>query len=1180
MPLRYLMGRAHANLQETLFQEISRRKGENPEGRFFLIVPEQFTLQTERALIESQDLLGILNVEVLSFTRLGYRIFNEVGGITSVVIDELGKNMMIKKILQEHREKLLMYEKISDQQGFANKMAEMITELKRHRITPIELHQTIRQLEDEGQEDSPINYKLWDISMIYEKLNQTFENHYFDSEDRMDQMIEYLPRAEFIKDTEVWIHGFYQYTPQMESLIETLEKQTKNITITFVMDNNPREEEQELFAVPEKALRKFRTMAKKEGIREEFIYLEQEKNHDIPGALEHIEQEFYAYPFQKYPEVPGGIELYAGANPYGEVEQMARRIISLVREKNYRFRDIAIVSGNIQGYTMLIRRAFEEYGIPFFLDEKRSSMDRPAMEWILSALKTVESNYRYDQVFRFLKTGLHTLTLEEVESLENYALAYGIRGSAWKEDFRYGKEETLDELNGIRKRFIDPFLSLEKPLKGKKKVEEKTRSLFRFMEIQGLKEKLDLWLLQLKQQGHFESHSENTQVWNQTMEIFDQLVEILGSQKLSLKEYIKVLESGFEAAEVGVIPSTIDQVLVGNLERSRAQDIKAMFLIGGNDGVIPYIEEKEELFLDHERVLLKKKGLEIEEDGETKLFEQNYGIYLALSKPRHYLWFSYAVSDNEGRALRPSILVERFLSLFPKLVIRDERFDRQEELEKISTASGTFKGLTDKMREYVEGKDINPLWWDVYGFYVGKKEWQQPRKTMVQGLFYQNQQERIDGDLAKALYETPVRASASRFEKYHHCPFAHFVSYGLRPKERKKYEVQTVDMGDLFHQSIDTFAKQSEEQKLDWQTMDPKQGEALVEAVIDELAPSFGNGVLTSSYRYQYLTRRLKRISKKTVKTLIEQVQQGDFMPFKHEFAFGGGMVDKLPFVIELSGGEKIYLEGRIDRLDRLVEEGNSYLKVMDYKSGYAEFDLNALYHGLKIQLLLYLDAALSYESLGQQGTLRPAGVFYFKIEDPMVKDPGSDEPRAEEREAYERAVEKEINKQLKMKGLALKDVSILKKMDKNLGSASEILPVGIKKDGEFNKSSSVASKEEFQGMIQYVRRLLRESGEDILKGKITVSPCKVGDRAPCDYCDYGGICQFDLQLKDNQFRYLKDRKPEEVLERIMEKSGFQRKSPDQRPDQNQAQTHALDQSKEQSINHWKEYKKEGEKDA
>ncbi len=1164
MPLRYLMGRAHSNLQKTLFQEISRRQEENPEGRFFLIVPEQFTLQTERALIESQELLGILNVEVLSFTRLGYRVFNEVGGITSVVIDELGKNMMIKKILQEHREKLLMYEKISDQLGFAKKMGEMITELKRHRITPIELHQTISQLEDEGQEDSPINYKLWDISMIYEKLNQRLEDNYLDSEDRMNQMIAYLPDASFIKDTEIWVHGFYQYTPQMESLIETLEKEGKNVTLTFVMEQNPREEEKELFSVPEKALLKFRAMAKESQIKETFIYSKEGNIDSIPKALQHIEREFYAYPYEKFPENPEGIELFAGANPYGEVEEMARRIISLVREKNYRFRDIAIVSGNIQGYTMLIRRAFEEYGIPFFLDEKRSSVDRPVMEWILSALKTVETNYRYDQVFRFLKTGFHNLTVDEVESLENHVLAYGIRGKSWKEDFCYGKEETLDELNEIRKKFIAPFLILEKPLKGKKNVEEKTKSLFKFMDKQGLKEKLDAWLQKLKQQGHFESHSENTQVWNQTMEIFDQLVEILGNQKLSLKEYIKVLESGFEGAEVGVIPSTIDQVLVGNLERSRAQDIKAMFLIGGNDGVIPYIEEKEELFLDHERVLLKKKGLEIEEDGETKLFEQNYGIYLALTKPESYLWFSYSVSDNEGKALRPSILVERFLSLFPKLEIRDERFDREEELEKISTASGTFNGLTDKMREYVEGKDIDPLWWDVYSFYVEKDEWQQRRRTMVKGLFYENQRESIDSSLAKKLYETPVRASASRFEKFHNCPFAHFVSYGLRPKERKKYEVQTVDMGDLFHQSIDSFAKRSEEQKLNWKTMDPRQGEALVEAVIDELAPSFGNGVLTSSYRYQYLTQRLKRISKKTVKTLIEQVQQGEFEPYKHEFAFGGGMVEKLPFVIELSGGEKIHLEGRIDRLDRLVEEDGSYIKVMDYKSGYAEFDLNALYHGLKIQLLLYLDAALSYESLGQGETLRPAGVFYFKIEDPMVKDPGSEDPTEDQREAYEKAVEKEINKQLKMKGLALKDVEVLKKMDQNLGAGSEILPVGIKKDGDFKKTSSVASEEEFQGMIQYVRNLLKESGEDILQGKITVSPCKVGDRTPCDYCEYGGICQFDLQLKDNQFRYLKDRKPEEVLGKILEKSGVQSQS----------------QSETESEKNSKTYGKEGGKNA
>ena len=1130
MTFHYLIGRAHKNLQNQLFQRIVKSGKENPQKNILCIVPEQFTLQTERDLIDSQNLQGMMQIEVLSFTRLAQRIFSEVGGITRVEINELGKNMMIRKLLEEYKEDLLVYEKLTDKPGFTHTMSEMIRELKQHRIQPSELNQMISLMEEE-RTSGGLTKKLWDIGLIYEQLEKAYENLYWDQEDRMEALAESIEKSGFIKESEVFIHGFYEYTPQMRKVIEEIGKHAGNLTFSFIMDSAAKAEEGDLFSVPRKSLLGFQKIAAKLEIQENYMHVNEKQ--ERPPELAYIEQNFFAYPSIPYSEKPEKITLFAGKNPQGEVEGVARKIVEMLREEGTRFRDIAVVAGDLSMYGPLVKRVFDEHGIPYFLDQKRLSMEQPPISWIRYALRTVESQFGYEDFFRFLKTGFHPLEDEEVEALENLAIETGLKGKKWKTPFTEINHEGLFAMEDNRIKLIPHFMDLEEKLKQGKTVKEKIEGLIHFMEAFTLSSRIENWLEGLKEKGNFESYSLNSQVWNQCLEIFDQMVAILGDREMNLPIFIKVLESAMEAGEVGVIPSTADQVLVGSVERSRAQEIKGLFIIGANDGLLPQIREGNPLLLDRERKMLRKQGLSLEEDSETKLFEENYNIYLLLSKPKESLWFSYSIADGEGKALRPSIFTERFASLFPHLDTLDERFEQRGKYSQVSSGKGTFSVLTEKMRDFVDGIDVPEIWWHIYRYYEKDEEWNSRVLEMKKGLFYKNQQKNLQPEIARKLYEPPLRASVSRFEGYHNCPYAHFVRYGLRPKERKTFEVENVDMGELFHESIDGFAKKTEGQGISWKNIDEAEAEKMVEQVLEDLVPDFRYGVLKSNYRYQYLTRRMKRIARKSVRTMVEQVKKGEFLPYQHELYFNGMDHDQIPFVVELKTGEKIYLEGRIDRLD-LYEEGNeAYLKVMDYKSGYGDFDLSRFYHGLKIQLLLYLDAALAYEGMMRGKEVKPAGVFYFKIDDPMIQDPTDGDPDVRKREAIEKSIQDSINKELKMNGLAIKNVEILKKIDRNLSSSSDILPVGLKKDGDFYANASVASEEEFKMLIGYVRGMLKESGEEILQGKIGITPCKIAKYTPCGYCSYKGICQFDSRLEDNQYRVLKKMKDEEVYQNI-----------------------------------------------
>ncbi len=1133
MKIRYILGRAGSGKTRRIFKEIKYKLEQSGENKLLLLVPEQFTLQTEVDLITTNELPGIMRVEVISFQRLAHKVFDEVGGLKKIDINELGKIMVLKRLFDKHAKELEVYSKTSKQQGFLANFCTLITELKRNEIYPDTLKETVDSIEEENI----FTRKLRDISFMYEKFAEYMDGRYTDEEDKLSMLIDKIDEAEFLEGAEIWIDGFSGFTAQEYRILENLILKVEKTNLALTQDTSKKSRDKELFTPTDKTFKKIREIAQRHNIEETQTLLNPEINK--ASELKHIEREIYAYPYNRYDKEVDSIEIFSGTNQHTEIENAACKIISLVRDKGYKWKDIALVNSSMDSYGLTIKRVFNEYGIPFFIDEKRNIMNNPIIKLILSSMDILSRNYRYEDVFRFIKTGFCALDKEETEKIENFALKYGIGGDRWFKEFNYDNEkpEYLEEINEIRKKFITPFTDIKDKLRARKPVSDFSSFLFNFLMGLGIEEKLDIWIDALKEKGRLEYVNEYTQIWNIIMEVLNQLVEILGDNKVNIREYKKILEAGFSQYKVGIIPPTIDQVLVGNLERSRSHNIKALFVVGVNDGILPSGPNDNGLLLDEEKLMIKEKGIELPSDSETRLKEEEFSIYSAMSKPSEYLRISYALSDSEGKALRPSILMDKVKKLYPSLkqisdiVKANTLEDEKRQLSMVSLPTPTFKYLIENLRLKLDGKPVYDLWDEVYDWYYQSQDWDKRRNIMIEGLFHNNQEGYIGEERAKSLYNSPLKSSISRLERFVNCPFAHFINYGLKPEERKEYKVRIPDIGNLFHDSMEQFSKKLSVENLRWSDIDKKKSDEIVEKVIDEIAPNFGYSILESSYRYKYLVNKLKRVSKRAAWTLTEHIKKGDFTPSLYEIEFGDESFSRVPpIIIELSDGQQVKLEGRIDRVDILKNEDGSYVKIIDYKSGSKRFSLSDVYYGLQIQLIVYLDAVLENKDKLRIDDSHPGGVFYFKLDDPMIESNDSDVEN----------IEKEIMRKLKMDGIITKDIKIVKAMDRNIEEErnSLVIPANLKRDGHFSKSSSVLDEKEIYSLIRHVRNLVIEIGGEILKGNIKIEPCKVENNVSCTYCGYNAICQFDKNFENNNYKVIRKLKDDEVIKKIKVEDG------------------------------------------
>lgn len=1128
MKLKYIIGRSGSGKTHHIISEINERINSAEQNQLILIVPEQFTLQAERDLIKKMKKEGIIQVEVLSFTRLAHKVFNEVGGLSKTHINDIGKQMILRKLLNELNDDLTIYKKAYRQEGFISKLNDLIVEFKQHDVDVIDLLDFVEKSKD----SNIVNMKMKDVTLIFQAFNNYLEKRYIDTEDCVNLLIEKIKESSFLEGSEIWIDSFHKMTPQTMKIVEELTSKAKEITITFTMDAEEDERSSDLFQTVKNTFNNTRKMAKRQNISEEILKFD---NSNIKSTkseeIGHIETELYAYPYKKFASQNKDIRIFEAVNTYNEIENVAMRIIDLVRKHNYRWRDIAVITADSEQYNPLLKRSFAEYPIPYFMDEKRKITEHPIIELILSAIDVISKNFRYDDVFRYLKTDLCNIKKSEHEKLENYVLRYGIRGAKWQRE-NFGIEfksdekirDAIIEIEELRKKVITPLAKLKNNTKGKMKVSEITNALLKLLIDLEIEKKLTGWIEELKAKKRYDYVNENTQIWNTVSTILEQMVEILGDNIVTIKEYGEVLKAGFIASEIGVIPGTIDQVLVGNIDRSRSHDLRALFVIGVNDGILPSINERDGILQEHERLLLKEDGLNLGLDSSSKIYEEKLGIYLAFTKPNEKLFLSYALADLEGKALRQSLIIDKVKKIFGgSMVESDVSINLSNSLNTITTPNSSFKYMIEKLRKSLDGDgSFDETWKNVFAWYSTSREWDSKLKMALDGLFHDNQPINISNEKNKKLYGDQIKTSISRLEKFANCPFSHYIAYGLRPAERKKYEFTHMDAGNFFHRAIDDFGKTVRDKELIWKELSNNEIEEISNQVLDIIGEEFGRGILSSTYRYKYQFELIKRVCKKAIEVLTTHLKKGDFEPLGYEICFGEGK-EYPPIVVELTDGEKIYIEGKIDRVDCMQDEDeNVYVKIIDYKSGSKNIDFNEVLQGLQMQLLMYASAIISGLKAEDANAL-PAGIFYFKIDKPLI----TTSEKAKEK------IEKEINKTLKMKGLALNDVKILRNMDKDMGIYSEVIPAGIKKDNTTTAPSSVVGEVDFANLIEYTNKKAKELCESMLNGEIKVQPSKTKNTNACAYCDFSAICQFDTLIENNKYKNIGGKSKNVIIEEI-----------------------------------------------
>lgn len=1170
--LRFIYGRAGSGKTHRCLEEIRQALRHSQEGpALILLVPEQATFQMEYALATTPELEGIMRAQVLSFRRLGWRVLLETGGAARVPIGELGKRMVLRRLLDQHQGELRVFGRSAGQHGFADCLARAIGELKTYRINPDGLAEATGSFSGSRQ---LLGDKLADLQLLYQELENFLSTRYTDPDDYLNLLADRLHRSPTVQDAEIWVDGFTGFTPQEFAVLKGMLETARRVNVTLCLDSARLVdglEEDDLFYPPWETMVQINRLAKEIGVPvEEPVILGETPlaggktllgdklslGETTPfrfrhnAALAHLEKFYYRYPAEAFTGEVHGLTIAAGANRRAEVEAAAREIIRLCRDEGFRWREVAVIQRDLENYQELIVTVFSDYGIPFFIDRKRPVMHHPLIELIRSVLETALRDWSYEPVFRYLKTDLATVSRGKVDILENYILAHGIRGSRWTDetDWTYRRRYTLGEdtevsvkeaaelavINKTRRRAAADLLEFTKRVKGAKTAREFTTALCDLLKDLKVARKLERWSAAAEKAGQLEKAREHVQIWGSVLGLLDEVVEVLGEEELTLETYQAVLDAGLESLRLGLIPPGLDQVLVGSVDRSRnPSHVRAVFLLGASDGVLPARPGFDGIFNDKERELLETAGVKLAPGGRRRAFDEQFLVYTALTRAGEKLWVSYPLTDDEGRAIAPSQVITRLKELMPQVKekiclvepVGSDAISRQaaqgtgreteqaiesRDFEFIVNPNRTLGYLASRLREVKAGRSIDPVWFAVYNWFMGDAGRKEQAGTVLQGLFQLNREKPVSRENSRRLYGQPLRAGVSRIEKFRSCPFAHFANYGLRLKERAMFRLAAPDMGEFFHAALKGFAERLREESLDWGQLSPEACIRLSGEVVEGLVPQLQSEILLSTKRLRYLTRKLKQIVDRAVLVLAEHARRSSFRPVGLELSFGseGGLP---PVTIKLADGTDLELNGRIDRVDLAETPEGAYLRVIDYKSGENKVSLPEIYHGFRLQLLTYLHVALTHSAIlaGREGL--PGGIFYFMVKDPTISHKG---PLTRE------LVEQAVLKKLKMRGLLLADTEVFRMMDNQVeNGTSALVPAGLKKDGTFRSDSQVITAEQFQLLRKHLEGLLAESGEAILGGEAGIVPFRDKAGSACRFCPFRPVCRFDLQLTENRYR-------------------------------------------------------------
>lgn len=1118
MSLQFIFGNSGSGKSTYLYQKIIEESMQRPDGNFIVIVPEQFTMQTQKDLVMAHPRGGIMNIDVLSFQRLAHRIFEEVGADQRSVLSETGKNLMLRKVAIQEQEKLKVLGSRMNRPGYVSEVKSVLSELMQYEVSDFEL----QEMEQKTENRRLLNAKLEDLQVLYRAFLAYRRDRFLKPEEIYDVLCQVAGESALLKNSVLAFDGFAGFTPSQLRVLEELLVYCPKVYLTVTLDAREsafgKLQEHDLFAPSRRLVQAVseaaRSAARRMGGNDTmFLPPVVLGKTSLPrfkksGALFHLEQNLFRSRRQCYGRIPEEISMHISKNPAAEVHFAARTISYLVREKDLRYRDIAVITGDLSSYNNYVKHIFPQYEIPAFVDETRQILLNPCLEFVRGALELVQRDYAAEAVFRCLRTGMAGFSADETDELENYVLAAGIRGHRkWKKTWEYRpaqrREEALEKVNAYRERLVERFEPFaEKMRKKGNTLLFYATALYELLRDCEISRQLQERAAQLEADGEMGQAREYSQVYGILIRLLDEMAELLGEETMELQEFTEILEAGLSEAKVGVIPPGIDQVQVGDIRRTRLAHVKILFFLGLNDGWVPARGNDGGIVSDMERELLKENGMELAPTARENSYIQRFYLYQNLTKPSQHLYLSWCLGSSDGVVMRPSYLVSNIRRLFPKITVCEEK-EPGSELWQTTTRKNGMQYFLYGLQEARMGK-TEPEWKELYRTYALDDEYRERVRTLVRAAFSRGNSRQLSFSASKKLYGEVMTNSVTRLEQFAACAFAHFAMYGLRLRERELYGVKPADLGILFHRSLELFSRRIAVSDRDWTGLTEQEETILMEQCVDEVSEKYGADALHSDARSAYTINRLKRILCRSAWVLHEQLAAGSFRPSGFEVSFAdAGNLETVN--VSLGGHGRMHLQGRIDRIDTAQTEDAVYVKVVDYKSGMAEFDPVSFYYGLQLQLVVYLNAALEMEQrLHPERVAVPAGIFYYRMQDPVLeKEAGADEAAMRER----------LLKKLRPDGIINEDDEVLELLDHGFSGDSLVIPAGRKKDGSLKAASKTVTPEQFQTLSRFARRKLTQLGERMLGGEVAPDPYEADGRTPCDYCDYADVCGFDRKI-------------------------------------------------------------------
>ncbi|MEB8125361.1 MULTISPECIES: helicase-exonuclease AddAB subunit AddB [Staphylococcus] len=1131
MELNAYIGRAGTGKSHAMIEEIKNKMKQDPLGDpIVLIAPTQNTFQLEQAFVNDSELNGSLRTEVLHFERLSYRVFQEVGGLMEQQLSKAGTEMMIYDIIQQHQSDLKLYRSQVKYYGFSEKLYEQIQDFKKYAVSPEQLTSYI----ETNTLQTRTKHKLQDIALIYKHLEDRINGEYVSTEDSLQRFITVMDKSEWLKRTEIYIDGFHNFSTLEYQIIQSLVKYAKKVTILLTTDGD--KDTFSLFRKPSESLTHIEDIAQQLNLQlnvKRFNQAYRFKNND----LSQLEQSFNALQFEPI-ATQGNIEILESSIMREEINEIARRILRETREQGRRYQDIAILYRD-ESYAYLMESILPQYGIPYNIDVKESMTHHPIMEMLRSLIEVIQTNWKFDPLMRLFKTNVLTKKFKDshllIDILENFVLERGIYGKRWidekyfhVEQFRKmglkrqpltdDERETFERVIQLKADVIDKVMHFETKMSEANTAVGFATAFYEALEAFDLPSLLMTERDTLDVEGEHKKAEEIDQIWNGLIQTLDDLVTVFGDKSMSQTRFLELFDIGLDQLEFVMIPQTLDQVSIGTMDLAKVDNKAHVYIVGANDGVIPQTVSSSSLITDDEKKYFQEQAsIELSPTADILQMDEAFVCYIAMTRSRVAVTFSYSLMGTNGDEKEPSPFLNQIQQLFTNLEVQNIHHQHQANpLTLMEHPHQTKIVLFESLKAWLDDEIVADTWLDTYQVMRDDDRLNKGLNYLLSALTYDNKTVQLSESLSKDLYGSTINASVSRFEGYQACPFKHFASHGLRLNERTKYKLEHFDLGDIFHQVLKFI---SEKVNGDFKNLNTKQIHKLTVEALSEILPEVQFNLLNSTAYYRYLSQRIGAIVETTLTALKYQGNYTKFTPQRFEAGFRRKPRDHdelFAEALQTTQGIPINIRGQIDRIDTYNEGQQSFVNIIDYKSSKysGTLDLTKVYYGMQMQMMTYMDIVLQNKSrLGLTEMTKPGGLLYFHVHEPRIKLAWNQLSEEKRDEAF-------INS-FKLSGLLNSDESVLDAFDTRIEPSytSDIVPLGLKKDGGIKSNSKVADEQTIYKLIKHNKQNFIETASDIMDGHTEVAPLKYNQTLPCDFCNYKSVCHVDGMIDSKRYR-------------------------------------------------------------